>query len=166
MRDAFGGVFMMRLMLVFIVIYVAFTAVSYKYAKSFRIKNSVIDFVEQNQIIDIETFFSSANGEKLQKLNSVLAKADYNIVCKDDNGTLRNEEGKVTGYCYNGVVIEKNETKTATTSDTIYYNIYTYVDWNLGPLNTILVLAGRNRNSERVVNGTWVISGEAIVINK
>ncbi len=97
MRDAFGGVFMMRLMLVFIVIYVAFTAVSYKYAKSFRIKNSVIDFVEQNQIIDIANFFASGNNPQLQKLDSILNNADYNVKCKNGNGPLKNQEQNVIG---------------------------------------------------------------------
>lgn len=164
MRDAFGGVFMMRLMLVFIVIYVAFTAISYKYAKSFRIKNSVIDFVEQNQIVDIEKFFTTANSEKLRKLDNVLTNANYKVTCKNGNGLLNNNERQIIGYCYNGVIIELNEEKT--TSDSIYYNIYTYVDWNLGPLNAILALGGKKQNSEKVINGTWVISGEAKVINK
>ena len=164
MRDAFGGVFMMRLMLVFIVIYVAFTAISYKYAKSFRIKNSVIDFVEQNQIIDLEKFFTTANSEKLRKLDNVLTTANYKVTCKNGNGLLNNAERQIVGYCYNGIVIELNEEKT--TSDSIYYNIYTYVDWNLGPLNAILALGGKKQNSEKVINGTWVISGEAKVVNK
>ena len=52
MRDSFGGAFMFRLMLVFIFIFVAFSAVSFNYAKAFRIKNKVIDFIEQNEITD------------------------------------------------------------------------------------------------------------------
>ena len=53
MRDAFGGVFMIRLFLVFIVIYVAFTAVSLNYAKAFRIKNEIISFIEENEITSL-----------------------------------------------------------------------------------------------------------------
>ena len=120
MRDAFGGVFMFRLMLVFIVIYVAFTAISFKYAKSFRVKNSVIDFA---------------------------------IIDKDKKETI--------GYCHNGVIILKNSQKT--TDKTIYYNVYTYVNWELGELNTILMLGGKNRDSEDVISGRWSITGEAVV---
>ena len=54
MRDAFGGIFMIRLMLVFVFIFVAFTAISLNYAKAFRIKNKVIDFVEQEEIMDLD----------------------------------------------------------------------------------------------------------------
>ncbi len=169
MRDAFGGVFMTRLMLVFIVLYVAFTAVSFKYAKSFRIKNKVIDFVEQNQIVDISNFFARGSGDTIAKLDAVLKTADYNISCSDlgytGNGDIR-EKGtnNKIGYCYNGVIIVKNTKKS--TNDTIHYNVYTYVNWNLGALNTLLVLSGKDRNSENPIHGWWQISGEAIVINK
>ena len=54
MRDAFGGVFTMNMLLVFIFIYVAFSAVSLTYAKAFRVKNHVIDYIEQNEIIDLD----------------------------------------------------------------------------------------------------------------
>ena len=169
MRDAFGGVFMTRLMLVFIVLYVAFVAVSFKYAKSFRIKNKVIDFVEQNQITNIGRYFSTGSGYGIDKLDNIIREANYNISCNDlgysGNGNIIDKgTGKVIGYCYNGIIIAKNTEKT--TTDTIYYNVYTYVDWNLGALNTILVLGGRDRNSEDEIFGKWRISGEAVVVNK
>ena len=114
MRDAFGGVFMMRLMLVFIVIYVAFTAISFKYAKSFRIKNKVIDFVEQNQIIDIGNYFTEATGENLANIDDVLKTANYDISCEElglnsSQGDIKESDtGKVIGYCYKGVEIVEN----------------------------------------------------------
>ena len=43
MRDSFGGVFMTNLFLVFIFIYVAFTAVSLNYAKAFKVKNKTLN---------------------------------------------------------------------------------------------------------------------------
>lgn len=49
MRDAFGGTFMLQFTLVFIVIYVSFMATAIVYAKTFRVKDHVIDIVEQYQ---------------------------------------------------------------------------------------------------------------------
>lgn len=165
MRDAFGGVFMFRLMLVFIVIYVAFTAISFKYAKSFRVKNSVIDFVEINQIIDIGKFFNGGNGEKMAAFDNILNAAEYDINCESigqKEGAIIDKDKKETiGYCHNGVIILKNSQKT--TDKTIYYNVYTYVNWELGELNTILMLGGKNRDSEDVISGRWSITGEAVV---
>ena len=47
MRDAFGGSFMIMIFLVFIMVYISFTAVALSYAKAFKVKNAVIDFTEK-----------------------------------------------------------------------------------------------------------------------
>lgn len=49
MRESFGGAFMIKLVLIFIVIYVSFMAVAINYAKAFRVKNEVINIIEQIQ---------------------------------------------------------------------------------------------------------------------
>ena len=52
MREAFGGSFTIKLMLIFLAVYVTFIAVALNYAKAFRVKNGVIDIIEQNEGID------------------------------------------------------------------------------------------------------------------
>ena len=47
MRDAFGGAFMIKVMLIFLGIYIAFMAVALNYAKAFRVKNQIINIIEQ-----------------------------------------------------------------------------------------------------------------------
>lgn len=165
MRDAFGGVFMIRLFLVFIVIYVAFTAVSLNYAKAFRIKNSVISFIEENEIISLDNTYLT---NKLDKLDVILTAANYNKTCRNGNGSIISVEGINTGYCYNGVVILKNgeESVTGTNSKIIKYQVITYADWNIGMLNKLLALSGRSENSEEYVTGTWEIRGEAKVVSR
>ena len=54
MRDAFGGAFMIKIFLVFIIIYVGFTALSLNYAKAFKVKNKIIDYLEVNEITGLE----------------------------------------------------------------------------------------------------------------
>ncbi len=54
MRDAFGGAFMLKMILVFIGIYVAFIAVAISYAKAFRVKNQIINYIEQYEGWDTE----------------------------------------------------------------------------------------------------------------
>ena len=72
MRDAFGGLFMIRLMLVFIVIYVAFAAISLNYAKAFRIKNKVISYIEENDIQSFVPLFTAADDSQLNDLSNML----------------------------------------------------------------------------------------------
>lgn len=165
MRDAFGGVFTINLFLVFIFIFVAFTAVSLNYAKAFRVKNRVIDFLEENEIVSLnETSFSN----KLGKLDTILQDSTYNKTCEDGNGTIKSIEGNAIGYCYNGIVIleSSEEPVSGTNSSIIKYQVITYADWNLGALNKILALGGRDETSESYVAGTWAIKGEAKVVSR
>ena len=161
MRDAFGGVFMMRFLLVFIFIYVAFTAISLNYAKAFRIKNKIIDFVEQEQITSI-TSLNVANGKKIAKLDKILNSANYNKECTNGNGLISKTPGELPAYCYRGIIIEQE----SETDKIVTYNIYTYADWNLGTLNMILALGGTKQNSQNIVNGAWEISGQAKVTKR
>ncbi len=181
MRDAFGGTFTMNFLLVFIFIYIAFTAVSLNYAKAFKVKNAVIDFVEQNEIIDLDDYFSagywdgplyhvSAATKNPSKLDEVLKKLSYHQTCD----LLGYEEGKRQdtkygeGYCYKGVLIteKKEQPIDGTNSKIVYYQIVTYADWELGALNKLLALAGRNEKSESPLSGTWEVKGEAKVVVK
>lgn len=165
MRDAFGGVFMTNLLLVFIFIYVAFTAVSLNYAKAYRVKNSIIDFIEENEIIE---FNSPKFLDKLDQIDVILQNANYNKTCEAGNGNIVTTPGIIDGYCYNGIVIlkDREESVSGTTAKNIYYKVLTYADWNLGALNKILALGGRSESSQPVVSGTWEITGEAKVVKK
>ena len=162
MRDAFGGVFMIRLMLAFVFIFVAFTAISLNYAKAFRVKNHVIDFVEQQEILSLDSLFNAGNQKKKKKLDAILDSANYNKECKNGDGKIESEPGTPVSYCYRGIVIEQTET----VDRTIIYNIYTYAGWNLGTLNVVLSLGGQSPNSEHVIGGSWEINGEARVIKR
>jgi len=160
MRDAFGGVFMTKLLLVFIFIYVAFTAVSLNYAKAFRLKNNLIDFIEKNQITDFDNFFSISDGSNLKKLDAILKSSNYSKTCTNGNGKVDNGNGEPSGYCYNGILIQPTKKE----GNTQYYKVYTFADFNLGALNMLLKLGGTNSNEP--VSGIWKITGEARVVVK
>ena len=173
MRDAFGGVFMFNLLIVFIFIFVAFSAVSLTYAKAFRLKNSLISYVEEQEIISLDL-----NSEKLEGIDKILQGASYYKTCDSigyNDGKIKSAEGKTVGYCHNGVVIRikdgypqnvdgtKNE-ENKTITKLIIYEITTYADWNLGVLNKILALGGQSEDSQSPINGFWEIKGEAKVV--
>ena len=165
MREAFGGLFMIRLMLVFIVIYVAFAAISLNYAKAFRIKNKVISYIEATDIQGFEPLFAAADTSQLSELGNMLGSYRYNITCEDlgiEEGMLEREDELIPPkYCYHGVIIEENEE-----GNIIHYNVSTYVNWNLNFMNRILMLAGRTPTASDVVIGFWSISGEAKVVKR
>ena len=72
MRDAFGGTMMITILMIFIVIFVSFTAVIVNVAKTFRIKNAVINYVEQ---------YDYKNNQSLaeEQIEKYLGNAGYNL---------------------------------------------------------------------------------------
>ena len=59
MRDSVGGTFMIYVLLIFLAVYIVFVAVAFNYARAFRVKNKVIDIIEQNE--GIQEMESSSN---------------------------------------------------------------------------------------------------------
>ena len=167
MRDAFGGVFTMNFLIVFIFIYVAFTAVSLNYAKAFKVKNAVIDFVEQNEIASLNQNYLD---DKLEKLDVIINKMNYNVTCDNIHSKDGEEkiDMKVQSYCYKGIKITLVESKNieGTNTEQIKYKVSTGANWNLGVLNKILALGGEKQNSQEPIVGSWTINGEANVIIK
>ena len=161
MRDAFGGVFMIRIMLVFIFIFISFTAVSLNYAKAFRVKNYVIDIVEQEELFSLDRLDSDKSA--IDKLDAILSKTGYHKECRNGNGRVKHEPGEGDAYCYNGIVIKESQM----IGNTIVYDVYTYATWDLKTLNLIFALGGERKSEySYVTDGTWKISGEARVVKR
>ena len=95
MRESFGGAFMIKLVLIFIIIYVAFMAGAVNYAKVFRVKNRILDILEQNQ------YTGSNDSVTLGKVENELRDFNYKIpeadrtklenLCMENAGTNRFE---------------------------------------------------------------------------
>ncbi len=49
MRESIGGAFLIKIMVVFIVLYNSLLAIAVNYAMAFRVKNSIINILEQNE---------------------------------------------------------------------------------------------------------------------
>ena len=62
MKEAFGGTFMLKLFMVFFIIYVTFIFVALNFAKTYRIKNYVINYLEQKQY----KYGASLSGSELE----------------------------------------------------------------------------------------------------
>lgn len=153
MREAFGGEFMIRLMLVFIVIYIGFAAVSLNYAKAFRVKNKVISYIEEHDITNLENL-NCENG-----LAPIISNLEYTKTCNNGNDIIYNDEEQVTGYCCNGVVIITKEI----TDNNYTYTVNTYADWNIKAINNMIKSFNSDKSYKYVNSGGFKISGEATV---
>ena len=160
MRDAFGGAFMIRLFLIFIFIYMVFTAIALNYARAFKVKNKVIDYLEDNEIVTI----SGMNALQFQNMSNYFETE----ILGELNYRLPKEEmrcGKIVGevYCDNGIRIIQMDVKN-TRSDNFgaYYRVETYFTWSIPFLKQLLAPTGDGE----VASGIWKITGETRTIIK
>ncbi len=165
MRDAFGGAFMIKLFLVFIFIYICFTAMALNYAKAFKVKNKVVDYLESSEIMNLNTI-SASQIDAMDKYfeEEVLGNMNYNLssyrIC--DSVTTKDYTGKTIAYCHDSGIIIRQKGKAENTEG-VYYTVSTYVGWGIPFLNKLLELNGNNKK-EGVVTGFWEISGETRLI--
>lgn len=157
MRDAFGGTFMIQILLVFIIIYVGFIGIAINYGRAFRVKNLVIDYLEEAQISNLA---QANNVEDVEEgIRKILNNANYNLsaVCVYFENNTPNEK------CVNGVVIQQNDVGKKNGVTHVYYTVNTYIGYNLGFLNSLLSLT-RDKSKDPIPPGYFKISGETKVL--
>ena len=146
MREAFGGAFTIKLMLIFLAIYIAFIAVALNYAKAFRVKNRIIDIIEQNE--GIYSYDDTKEGSVIGNINSYLNTVGYYVnLANIKNNNTENINCYDRGYCI--------EETTAPVTDGItskYYKVTTYININFPffKLNFNIPITGETRKIERI----------------
>ena len=165
MRDAFGGAFMIRLFLVFIFIYMFFTAIALNYAKAFKVKNKVIDYLQDNEIIDMKGMYA-AEYEKMGSYfeKEVLGHLNYRV--DTDSMNCDREDQPNIVYCENGIkIIQITPSIVQTNKLGTYYKVETYFTWSIPFLRKLMALSSNNPDGE-TAHGIWTISGETRPIVK
>ena len=116
MRESFGGAFMIKLVLVFIVIYISFMAVAINYAKVFRVKNNVINILEQYQ------YDGTSGNLAVQKIEEYLPKVPYD---ETGNTSVINDCNSQSGQLLErGVCIVANANSSGSNK---YYKVTVYI---------------------------------------
>lgn len=165
MRDAFGGSFMIMIFLVFIMVYISFTAVALSYAKAFKVKNAVIDFLEEWEVDGLENIRADKMAEFESFIDSeIVGNKNYNM--SGDRDFCKNNSKKGMLCSPVGIVISQSEADERTKGH--YYTVYTYVGWDIGFFSKLAALNGNKKDPEvGDVTGTWKISGQTrLIVNK
>lgn len=55
MREAIGGTWLFSIVIVFIVLFTSFLAISVNYSKAFKVKNGIISIIEKNEGVSTDT---------------------------------------------------------------------------------------------------------------
>lgn len=117
MRDAFGGAFSIKLMIIFLMLYTFFICVALNYAKAFRVKNRIINIIEQHE---------GLTQDAKMLIGDYMFERGYSINCDDVNicdecTCVENPTTRESGYSY----------KENTHSNQTYYTIETYVHFKI-----------------------------------
>lgn len=110
MKEAYGNAFSIWLFMMFFVIYVCFIAVALQFAKTYRVKNYVINVLEQYQ------YSGDVNDKALNQLDYYLGNVPYKI--SDEDAKSNCDEN---GVVHNGVCIIQEGTE-----DAKYYKVIVY----------------------------------------
>ena len=122
MREAIGGSFMVKLMMLFLVIYILFLAMALNYAKAFKAKNAIIDFIEHNE------------GNKSYVINNIdkyLDRISYNVPSEGPTGSYASSHSESTTKCYSrGYCLEKVNDDGRTKLRVITFIKFNFLDVN------------------------------------
>ena len=134
MKEAYGGATNLYLFLFFFVVYVSFLAFALQFAKAYRVKNYVIDALEQGQY-DGEAMDSGTNREIAEKLHKYFLSIPYTGVnnIADDFCKNNSDNGTYIANSYEGACIIKYGEE-----DAPYYKVFTFVDFSLPLLDVDL----------------------------
>ena len=168
MRDAFGGTFMIQVFIVFILIYISFTALALNYAKAFKAKNIIVNYLENNEIANL-----NESAELKQEMEDYFTKELLvGLNYKTSKDVCEGEEDNESFMCSPiGFKIERSDKMYdkkpfPQNNEGFYYTVYTYVGWDLGFLNPLLQLGGNNETPGHVP-GFWTISGQTrLIVNE
>ncbi len=148
MKDAFGGTFILRIMLVFFVVFISFMVIAINFARTFRVTSGVVNIIERhfeenklNEKIENyllkEIHYSASNDtgdqERIRKdcTNRVNTYSNTSI-----NGT-----GILKGGNYNGVCIVP-----IGTNDSYHYEVTAYIVLRAPILNLGMLIPVRSES--------------------
>lgn len=143
MRESIGATWIFSICLTFIVIFTAYLAISVNYAKAFRIKNHIINMIEENE---------GYKDDSQQKISDYLVSQGY-IARGECPATIKNEDGEEADWssplCINSYATTDGKCNACiyrlavhSSTDGIdackaYYKVVTFFNFDLPVINVL-----------------------------
>ncbi len=139
MRDAFGGIVNIAIVVVFLVLVSGYLAFNVNYTKAFRLKNEIISALEEYEGSGFESISSGCQRPLCNKINTYAKQIGYNVskINRPNNdGAVWNCDDSI-GYCVGkySVVSDGIENKGR-----VYYRVITQININIPIINNIMGL--------------------------
>lgn len=159
MREAIGGTWVMQLVIVFMLIFVAFLALSLNYSKAFQIKNDMLTMIEKN-----EGMTTGSDGS-IALINNYLSSNGYHVTKPCPEGSYGVADlGKATiekvtntskkyYYC-----VQKVKSPSTNHKDKVYYKVNIFFYFNLPVIGDIFKFTINGTTNDVVVPADKLIS--------
>lgn len=151
MREAIGGTWITQLVIVFMLIFVAFLALSLNYSKAFQMKNELLTIIEKKEGVTTES---------IGIMNNYLSKNGYNIKGACDVGsygvtslqgnTIEKVTNKAQKYYY---CVTKYQAPEDNIFSKAYYKVEMYFYFNLPIIGDIFKFNINGTTNNIVVPG-------------
>ncbi len=159
MREAISGTVLIKVFLVFLFLYAIFIGVAINYAKAFRIKNRIINIIEQNEGLSNKEIDDIGKTKQstgvINDIEEYLQQVNYNATVTTEiatkygsgNNSKCNTQENL-GYCITKYVGTVNDNNICPS----YYTITTFVRIQIPIISTDLLIpiTGETRKVEKV----------------
>ncbi len=141
MRQAIGTTWIMQLVIIFMLIFVAFLALTINYTKAFKIKNELITFIEKNEGV------SEREGGTLDLIDNYLLYNNYGVAgtCPEGSYGIDNLQSPVLKDTSNGgryyYCIEKIPTAGTSTFNRARYRVTVFFHFSLPIIGDIFTFS-------------------------
>lgn len=131
MKEAVGNTFILSIMITFVVIFIILFAGSTSYTKAYKVKNRIIDIIENNEDVKDNKGISDST---FTEINQFLSETGYKIgnpnksTCKSHGGNLVSNHNNRYRYC-----IERFETDRGP-----YYGVTAYMYLELPVISSLI----------------------------
>lgn len=118
MRESIGATWLFQIVIFFVIVFTGYMCLTINHSKSFQIKDSIINIIEDSKGMDLRVGANNGNTE-LKEIAEVLKEYGYRSSGKCENLDKENSDGKVLadgssaswqGYDREGNLTEKNAT--------------------------------------------------------
>lgn len=124
MREAIGGALLIKLVMVFIVIYVCFLAIAINYSITFRVKNQIINY--------IEAYDGYEHAE--ERIKEYIDSVGY---YRSSGLSFGNDDAQCD-WQYNGYCVMKKSDSASVNENFYYYKVTTYVSFDFPVIGKIM----------------------------
>ncbi len=147
MRESIGGALTLEIIIIFMVLVNSYLAFSVNYSRAFKVKNAIIDLIENNEGYPTGNAVNCTTNDNLDSFSGRFCKIikDYGYTAPEystkDKGCAEVPHAPNLddlGIC---IIPHTNIIGQGSTKDTyqgVYYTVYTYINIQLPILNNIL----------------------------